>query len=42
MGKKFFKGIKGPWTQETSKHLKEGGIKGNKRIYEGGKGRCAT
>jgi len=25
-----------------SKHLKEGGVKRNKGIYEGGKRRCAT
>jgi hypothetical protein len=35
-GLKAFKTIKGPWTQETSKHLKKGGVKGNKGSYEGG------
>jgi hypothetical protein len=31
--------IQGPWTQKTSKHLKEGRIKGNRGIYmEVGKG----
>jgi hypothetical protein len=37
-GLKAFKAIKGPRTQEASKHLKKGGVKGNKGIYEGGKG----
>jgi len=31
-----------PRTQKACKHLKEGGVKGNKGIYEGEKRRCAT
>jgi hypothetical protein len=41
MNYKSFRAIKRPWTQEVSKHLKEGRVKGNKGIYEGGKRRCA-
>jgi hypothetical protein len=36
--KRFFYTIKGPWTQEVSKHLKKIQIKGNKGIYKGGEG----
>jgi hypothetical protein len=41
MNYRSFKAIKGPWTQETSKHLKEG-VKGNKGVYEGGRGKCTS
>ncbi len=34
--------VKGTWTQETLKHLKEIGVKGNKGVYEGEKRGCAT
>jgi hypothetical protein len=33
--------MKGPLTQKTFKHLKKGGIKKNKGIYEGGRKKCA-
>jgi hypothetical protein len=41
MNSRSFKAIKRPWTKEASKHLKEGRVKGNKGIYEGGRWRCA-
>ncbi len=34
--------IKGSWTQKVPKHLKEGGVQGNKELYEGGRWRCAS
>jgi hypothetical protein len=33
--------MKGPFTQETSKHLKKRGVKRNKGIFEGGRKKCA-
>ncbi len=41
MNQKSFWAIKGPWTQEMSKHMKERGVKKNKGVYEGEKGKCA-
>jgi hypothetical protein len=38
----FFQVIEKSWTQNMSKHLKEGGVKENKGLYEGGRWRCAS
>jgi hypothetical protein len=37
----YFRAIKGFWTQEVPKHLKEEKIKINKGFYEGEGERCA-
>jgi hypothetical protein len=41
IGRSFYV-IKRSWTQKTSKHLKEGGVKGNKKLHEGGRWKCAS
>ncbi len=37
MGQKTLQAIKGSWIQKVPKHLKERGVKRNKRFYEGGR-----